>query len=299
MRGEVKKELSAIDAAALTGRDVVTHFLRREAKTIAYNEPLVHEGFDVEGVHQLRVSARRLRSEIQAMRDVLPPDPWRDLSDDLKWMGTVLGRLRDLDVLAGLFEQHVADGTRLHDSITSTLERRRQKRRREVSLLLDSSRYSRIVKRIGRLKDHPELGEVGRTIASELFLPPLWEATCTYLDAVGDPFERRSDEALHRVRIASKKCRYNFEIAALYLGDEAKVVATSLEAIQDILGKVQDRSVAVSFLDTLGLEEEVDLDVRRALRAEIGELRPQWVEQFNDVRRGILDVFGSTDQASP
>jgi hypothetical protein len=39
--------------------------------------------------------------------------------------------------------------------------------------------------------------------------------------------------------------------------------------------------------------------VRRALRAEIGELRPQWVEQFNDVRRGILDVFGSTDQASP
>ena len=98
------KDSSALDAESLTGRDVVTHFLRREFKSIAHNEPLVHEGSDAEGVHQLRVSARRLRSELQAMRRVLPRDPWRDLSDDLKWMGTVLGRLRDLDVLADLFE---------------------------------------------------------------------------------------------------------------------------------------------------------------------------------------------------
>ena len=286
------KDSSALDAGSLTGRDVVTHFLRREFKTIAHYGPLVHEGSDAEGVHQLRVSARRLRSELQAMRRVLPREPWRDLSDDLKWMGTVLGRLRDLDVLADLFEQHLTEATSLRDTVSSTLERRREKRRRDVSALLDSKRYSRIVKRLGRLSDHPKLGEVGRTLAPELFLSPLWEAACTYLDAIGDPFERRSDEALHRVRIASKKCRYNFEIATLFLGDEARVVATSLEAIQGILGKVQDRSMAVTFLDTLGLEEEVDLDVRRALRAEIVVLRPQWVAHYHDVRRGILEVFG-------
>jgi len=281
------------DGSTLTGRDVVTHFLRREVKSIAYYEPLVHEDSGVEGVHQLRVSARRLRSELRAMRSVLPSDPWVGLGEELQWVGSALGRLRDLDVLRDLFEHHVARGTELDQRIASTIARRRLKRRHEVIAVLESERYGRIVRLLGRLSNHPRLGDVGHTLASDLFLPPLWEAACTYLDAVGDPYERRSDDALHRVRIASKKCRYNFEIAALFIGDEARVVANSLEAIQDILGQVHDRSVAVSFLDTLGLPEEADLEVRRALRAEIGELRPQWVALFADVRRGILDVFGS------
>ena len=276
---------------SLSGRDVVTHFLRREVKSIAYNEPLVHEGFDAEGVHQLRVSARRLRSELQAMRRVLPRAPWRDLGEDLKWMGAVLGALRDLDVLAELFGDHLEEGTALRDSVLTTLDRRRARRRDPVVDLLESKRYARIVQRLGKLSDDPQLGDVGRTRASELFMPALWEASCTYLDAIGDPYERRSDEALHRVRIASKKCRYNFEIAALFLGDDARVVAEALEAIQDVLGKIHDRVVAVSFLDTLGLEQETDLDVRRTLRAEIGELRPTWVAHFVDARRGILKIF--------
>jgi len=284
---------SSLDASTLTGREVVTHVLRREVKAIAFNEPLIHEGTDLEGVHQLRVSARRLRSELQAMRSVLPRDPWRELEEDLKWMGAVLGRLRDLDVLSELFARHVTAGTVLHETITDTLAHRRLRRRRDVIAMLDTSRYARIVKRLRRLRDDPSLGDVGETLASELFLPPLWDAACRYLEVVGDPYERRSDEALHRVRIASKKCRYNFEIAAMFAGEEAQAVATSLEAIQDILGKVQDRSLAVAFLDTLGLEEEADLDVRRAFRVEIGELRPQWVAHFLDVRRGILEVFGS------
>jgi CHAD domain-containing protein len=288
----VRVKKSAPDES-LSGRDVVTHFLRREVKSIAYNEPLVHEGFDAEGVHQLRVSARRLRSELQAMRTVLPREPWRELSEDLKWMGAVLGESRDLDVLAELFVDHLEEGTTLRDSVLATLDRRRARRRDAVVDLLESKRYARIVHRLGKLSDDPRLGDVGRARATELFMPALWEASCTYLDAISDPYERRSDEALHRVRIASKKCRYNFEIAALFLGEDARAVAAALEAIQDVLGKVHDRVVAVSFLDTLGLAEETDLELRRALRAEIGELRPTWVAHFLDARREILGIFAA------
>lgn len=276
---------------SLSGRDVVTYFLRREAKSIAYNEPLVHEGFDAEGVHQLRVSARRLRSELQAMRTVLPRAPWRELSEDLKWMGAVLGELRDLDVLAELFVDHLEEGTALRDSVLATLDRRRARHRDAVVDLLESKRYARIVQRLGKLSDDPRLGDIGRTRATELFMPALWEASCTYLDAIGDPYERRSDAALHQVRIASKKCRYNFEIATLFLGEDARRVAEALEAIQDVLGKVHDRVVAVSFLDTLELAEETDLELRRTLRAEIGELRPTWMAHFLDARREILEIF--------
>lgn len=276
---------------SLSGRDVVQHFLRREVKSIARNEPLVHEGLDAEGVHQLRVSARRLRSELEAMRGVLPRVPWRELGEDLKWMGTVLGGLRDLDVLSILFVDHLEKGTTLADTVVATLDQRRARRHRDVVELLESKRYARVVHRLGKLSRDPQLGDAGRTRASELFMPTLWEASCTYLNAIGDPYERRSDEALHRVRIASKKCRYNFEISALFLGDEARTVAESLEAIQDVLGQVHDRVVAVTFLDGLGLGEEVDLDVRRALRGEIGELRSQWASHFVDARHRIFEVF--------
>lgn len=286
------KESFAFDSATLSTRDVVRHVVRREVKSFSRYGALVREGSDEEGVHQMRVSARRLRSELQAMRGIVPRDPWRDVSDDLKWMGAVLGSLRDLDVLAGLFDDHLNPGTRLHEEVTVALGRRREKRRRDVSTLLDSARYEGIVERLERLSKHPGLGRVGRARASDVFWPPLWEASCTYLAAIGDPYEHRNDEALHRVRIASKRCRYNFEIATLFVGDEARVVASSLEAVQDVLGRVQDRSVAVRFLDSLRLDGEVDLEVRRALRAEIGELRLQWVARFDDARRGIIDLFG-------
>ena len=277
----------------LTGRDVVTHVLRREVKSIAHNEPLAHEGADAEGVHQLRVSARRMRAELRAMRDVLPRDPWRDLSEDLKWMGAVLGRLRDLDVLGELFDEHLAPGSPVREQVTSTLQRRRATSRRDVDELLESARYGRIIRRLARLSRHPAMGEVGDIPASELFLPSLWAAVATYVAAIGDPLDHRNDRSLHLVRIASKKCRYNFEVATLYVGAPARVVAESLEAIQTILGQVQDRSVAIAFLDSLGLSPDTDLEVRRALRREIVDLRPQWIPHFRDVQRDVVVVFAN------
>jgi CHAD domain-containing protein len=267
--------------------------LHRDVKAIAYYEPVVHEGLDAEGVHQLRVSARRLRSELRAMNRVLPPQPWTDLEGDLKWLGSTLGELRDLEVLRSLFQAHLDPDTELYSAVMVALDGRHEKRQRAVAAALNSPRYARMIKQLGRLVKHPHLGEIGDARAAEVFMAPLWDAACGYLDAIGDPYERRNDEALHRVRIASKKCRYNFEVASLFLGEPASVVAASLEEIQDVLGQVHDRAVAVMFLDTLKFPEEVDLEVRRAMRAEIGVLRPQWVAHFEAAHRGILDVFSA------
>ncbi len=275
----------------VTGSDVVRHFLRREVRSLATNEPLVRDGFDVEAVHQLRVSARRLRSEIQAMRRVLPSQPWHELADDLKWMGSSLGPLRDLDVLVALFDRFLTPGTELNAELRVALGRGRARRERAVSSLLASRRYARIVERLQRLADRPRVGEWGETPAADLFMPSLWEASCAYLAAVGDPALRRSDEELHQVRIASKKCRYSFEVAALFLGDDARRVAGSLAEIQGVLGDVHDRVVAVSFLDTVALGEERDLELRRALRAEIADLRPRWPQHFKDARDAMAVVF--------
>ena len=275
----------------VTGTDVVRHFLRREVRSLEANEALVKDGFDAEGVHQLRVSARRLRSEIRAMRRVLPRQPWRDLAEDLGWMGAALGALRDLDVLSDLFDEHLVAGTELNAEVRVALGRRRARREDAVADTLRSSRYARLVRQIGALAEDPGLGRRGATPAAELFMSPLWEASCAYLAAVGDPRARRSDEELHQVRIASKKCRYSFEVASFFLGDAAHRVADSLAEVQGILGDVHDRAVAVSFLDTLALGEDRDLELRRALRAQIADLRPRWPRHFDDARVAMSEVF--------
>jgi CHAD domain-containing protein len=271
----------------------VKNFLRREVKSITRYEPMVRDNFDREGVHQMRVSARRLRSELGALQSVLPKQPWRDLSDDLKWMGTTLGALRDLDVLTELFVDHLQAETALHDAVMHELMRRTRKRRDEVGSLLDTSRYSKFVRLLERLADKPHLGATGDRRAAEVLLPSLWEASCTYIDAIGDPYVHQDDNDLHRVRIASKKCRYNFEVATLYVGDRAHAVATSLAEIQDILGQAHDRAVAVAFLDTLHGGDE-DIDVRRQLRAEITQMRPAWIAHYDKARQGMLEVFDQT-----
>ena len=252
-------------------------------------------GVDAEGIHQLRVSARRLRSELRAMRQVLPDEPWDRLRDDLRWVGATLGGLRDLDVLGELFDSHLARATPLHDAVDVALTHRRAEHQRRVARLLDSSRYARVRRRLARLSQDPGLGALGRTSAAVVFTPVLWGATCAYLEAIGDPAGWRSDEDLHLVRIGSKKCRYNYEIGAQFLGPAAREVARHLEGIQDVLGQLHDRMVAMAFLDELGSSDRAgERGVRMAMGAEMRRLRPQWVPHFVDARRAMFAVFAPT-----
>ncbi len=61
------------------------------------NEAAVTEGNDPEGIHQMRVGLRRLRSALRLFKDLAPcPQP---LLDDLSWLGKELGEARDWEVL--------------------------------------------------------------------------------------------------------------------------------------------------------------------------------------------------------
>src|SRR5271166_3600812 len=52
-----------------------------------------------EGVHRLRTSTRRLRSELRTVSDLVDRE-WREhLEQELKWLAAVLGSVRDLDIL--------------------------------------------------------------------------------------------------------------------------------------------------------------------------------------------------------
>ena len=55
-----------------------------------------------EDVHQARVATRRLRSDLKTFRVLLDPIWVSHVRSDLKWLGSALGEVRDIDVLGKL-----------------------------------------------------------------------------------------------------------------------------------------------------------------------------------------------------
>ncbi len=53
---------------------------------------------DIEGVHQMRVNARRMRSALWSFRSSVPKDVSLHWREELRWIASQLGDARDLDV---------------------------------------------------------------------------------------------------------------------------------------------------------------------------------------------------------
>ena len=78
--------------------DLIRTALRGAMARLEAADPEARRG-EVEGIHRLRTSTRRLRSELQTVRDLVERD-WREhLEQELKWLAGTLGSVRDLDIL--------------------------------------------------------------------------------------------------------------------------------------------------------------------------------------------------------
>ena len=68
------------------------------------HDPGVRLGDDPEDVHQARVATRRLRSDLRTFRPVVDAAWSEPLRDELKWLGGLLGAVRDTEVLLDRLE---------------------------------------------------------------------------------------------------------------------------------------------------------------------------------------------------
>jgi CHAD domain-containing protein len=87
-----------------------------------------------------------------------------------------------------------------------------------------------------------------------------------------------SDQALHRVRILAKRCRYAAEAAAPVVGRRMGRFAAAIEEVQDLLGSHQDAVVAEAWLRAAATPDDAlaagELIVMQ--RLERDRLRDAW-----------------------
>lgn len=228
---------------------------------------------DVEGIHQVRVASRRLREAVPVMAAGLTGIGRRKLERRLRRLTRALGPVRELDValtdLAELSarwpETHAACAT-----LEARLRAKRERAFREARSRLSGQRVRRLREHVGALIDRlTDAGDVAWTDALAVHLSRQAEALVAAVDSAGALY---ATEALHAVRIASKRLRY-----ALELADETDVAAVGrligrLKGMQDVLGRLHDLDVLASYGRELEIEQQVQPQLEAGLRQLVGEI---------------------------
>ena len=229
------------------------------------NHAAVLDGGDVEGVHQMRVAFRRLRSALTIFKSALPADDRNWLRREAKSLIDGLGSARDWDVFIEDMLQPVMTARPEDDSLKVLQEAANEQRRQAYELaraMLRSPQYLRFVLDLGAWLDgrgwrRQTLAGLNRNLvdlAEEVLSKRHKESI-----KLGRKFGELSDEALHRLRISLKKLRYATEFfAALYAEGGTEAYLKSLRRLQDDLGGLNDLAVAEARLADLRTRFEAD-----------------------------------------
>ena len=81
--------------------------LDAQTRALLANVDGARTGTDPEYVHQVRVSVRRMRAALKSEGASVPNVD--ELQNELKWLGSALGPVRDLDVLIGRLRNETED----------------------------------------------------------------------------------------------------------------------------------------------------------------------------------------------
>jgi CHAD domain-containing protein len=233
--------------------DVIRNSMAASAIRLLRADAGVRLGEDPEAVHQARVAARRLRSDLRTFRSLLDPSWTGPMREELSWLGGSLGAVRDLDVLADRLAMEVAtlaEKDRLAgERLVGRVRAARSVARERMLVDLRSPRYVALLDALVTAAADPAvLAEVAglpaRERMREVMAGPLAHLAraCAAID------RRSSDEAVHAARIRAKRARYAADALAPVFGKAARSFARAAAQLQDRLGEHQDAVVASAWL---------------------------------------------------
>lgn len=250
-------------------REVLDERLRTMATEVRRTDAMVADG-DPDGVHDLRVALRRMRSLLRSFRPLLDGAARADaerLRAECRWAGGALGPVRDAEVLHGRLGALVGEqpvelvlggvAARLADRAREDARAGRER----IAGLRTDARYLRLLDDLNVLATASPFTEAD-TDAVHGQLRKEWRrlrrrARAARADPPGSPAE---EAALHETRKAAKRARYAVEAALPLLDGKAARTAALAEAVQDALGQHRDTLLTRALLRELGVQAHLDGD---------------------------------------
>ena len=239
--------------------------LRQLVAVIVANRQGALAGVDPEFLHKLRISVRRSRTVQRQLASVFPPLELPGFRSEFRRLQRATGEARDLDVYVLGFEALQA---LVPEALRSDFAPLRQ-----VLGHWRMTAHGEMMRAVDSRRTHELLADWEMLLESLVELPTDDRPDATR--AIGDLAGKRirkaykrvvrigrsidpssPPEALHELRKKGKELRYMLELfgAQLHPPEVVDPMVKSLKALQDVLGRHQDREVQISMLRSLADE---------------------------------------------
>ncbi|HST83803.1 MAG TPA: CYTH and CHAD domain-containing protein [Kineosporiaceae bacterium] len=243
-----------------TAGSVVLDYLTVQVQTLIAEDPRVRISAE-DGVHQMRVATRRLRTTLATFRPFFVDRAGEPLRAELKWLSGLLGAARDAEVMRATLKSDLA--AQPPELVMGPVKRRidlelgqtYRDAHKQVVTALDSDRYLSLVTALENFIAEPPLSPMAAGSIAELrsrVRHACRRVQQEYARLDADPDPTQQDQHLHDVRIAAKRARYAAEAVRPVIGKPAKAVAAAMQEIQEALGDHHDAVVERSWLRDLG-----------------------------------------------
>jgi CHAD domain-containing protein len=260
--------------------------LRRQAYKMWGNTQGTLLSLDPEYLHDLRVATRRARFALKLLAPHIGGENCERLRNELRWIASILGSVRDLDVFIDRLEHQLKEtGAEepICRTIVSMLAEQRVPEQDQLEAALQTDRYQTLVKDLQECI--PLETAADARAAREIAPPVILKAVSKLKRWQKYKAEDFTPDQLHRLRILFKRLRYTCEFFnGIYKYELQKAIKMCV-TFQDCLGTHQDACVAVGRLMTLSgpLAADAHQSVPRILT--LGELmqiqRRIMREQYN------------------
>jgi triphosphatase len=232
------------------GRNCLTQLLRNEPPVLSAQP---------EGVHQMRVAVRRLRSAVSSLKDLLPLEDLRWIAGELRWLGGTLGPARNLDVFAVELLPTARTGLPGEpgwDGLAAALGELRRAADDQIKKAIFSERYTSAMLRLLRWFEASGWRRHRSADEPDPMVCPIIQTVPRVLDRRrrkvrqrSKGFGRLAPRERHKLRIAVKKLRYSIELfGSLFEKDDLEKFVRRLKRLQGDLGYANDVRVAHEFV---------------------------------------------------
>ncbi|MGH6718722.1 MAG: CHAD domain-containing protein [Alphaproteobacteria bacterium] len=257
----------AIDVGASTEAACKAILRSCLGQILANHEP-ARLGKDSEGVHQIRIGLRRLRTALSSLRPFLPPERRQPVAAWARWATRHFGPARDWDVF---IDERLAPAlARIGDGdpgvhLRTAAQAERAAAYRLARRALRAARYTEAMLDALQWLEEPWNEAVGKRRRQRLATPfvdiawRLMRDADRRLRARANNLDEGDPAVLHAVRLAAKKARYMAEfLAPIAPPGGVEPYVKALKRVQDTFGRSSDDTVAADRLTTLLSAVRVD-----------------------------------------
>ena len=252
----------------VTLADYIYPAIQKQYVNILTIEADVLADADIEAIHQMRVSLRRLRSQVQAFGSIL--DIPKVMGDkQIGKIARVLGKVRDLDILHKTcknHQHHLPDAEQIYlEKVAAIIVKRRRKEILKVKLMLNDSDYQYFKLGINNWLNNPQylptakididsiLPSLLLPVVGQLFLNSGWWIELN-LESGIDPELAVSQvllihgKILHSLRKQVKASRYLMELFPDRYSLRYQDYLKDLKQVHQLFGNIQDNIVLDNFI---------------------------------------------------